>query len=309
MSKLTSAHLRIDGLSKSFPDRRVFTDISFAVPHDDRVGIIGENGSGKTTLLRVIAGELAADTGSIETFQPAGNGLTVGLLHQQPPFAGTMSIHQVLEASVAHLRAATDDIDATAQVLAASPHQQKIIDEYAAALEKAERLGAWDTDARIEQTIDGLGLADITRETRLDQLSGGQTARLALASLLLTAPEVLLLDEPTNHLDENGVNYLSRVVSHWHGPVLVVSHDRAFLDQTIVSLLDLDPAPRPHTFGESEGDLATIGTTRFTGTYSDYLQFRHHARQRWQQQYDNEQAELRRLRAAVDQHQVVGHTD
>lgn len=309
MSKLSSAHLRIDGLSKSFPNRRVFTDISFAVPHDDRVGIIGENGSGKTTLLRIIAGELSADTGNIETFQPAGSGLTVGLLHQQPPFPNTTSIHQVLENSVAHLRAATNEVDAAAHVLAETPHHQKNIDDYAAALEEAERLGAWDTDARIEQTIDGLGLADIARETRLDQLSGGQVARLALASLLLTAPEVLLLDEPTNHLDDKGVNYLSKVVSGWHGPVLVVSHDRAFLDQTIVSLLDLDPAPRPRTLDEAEDDLATNGVTRFTGTYSDYLQFRRETRQRWKQQYDDEQAELRRLRAAVNQHQVVGHTN
>src|SRR5699024_9071137 len=132
LSKLSSAHLRIDGLSKSFPNRRVFTDISFAVPHDDRVDIIVENGSCKTTLLRMISGELSADAGNIETFQPAGNGLTVGLLHQQPPFPNTTSIHQVLENSVAHLRAATHQVGVAAQALAESPHHQKIIDDYAA---------------------------------------------------------------------------------------------------------------------------------------------------------------------------------
>lgn len=130
-----------------------------------------------------------------------------------------------------------------------------------------------------------------------------------LASLLLSAPEVLLLDEPTNHLDDHGVDFLSSVVSNWHGPVLIASHDRAFLDQTVVSLLDLDPAPRPYALGEASDDLATMGVTRFTGTYSDYAQFKQDARQRWQQQHEEEQAELHRLRAAVDHNQVVGHTD
>src|SRR5699024_7160839 len=117
------------------------------------------------------------------------------------------------------------------------------------------------------------------------------------------------LAAPTNHLADKGVNYLSKVGSGWHGPVLVVSHDRAILDQTIVSLLGLDPAPRPHTLDDAKHALATLGVTRFTGTYSDYLLFRREARQRWKQQYDDEQAELRRLRAAVNQHQVVGHTN
>lgn len=90
---------------------------------------------------------------------------------------------------------------------------------------------------------------------------------------------------------------------------LIASHDRAFLDQTVVSLLDLDPAPRPHALGETHDDLSTMGVTRFTGSYSDYVRFKQDARQRWQQQYEEEQAELRRLRAAVDRNQVVGHTD
>ena len=307
-SSTAFSHLRVDGLSKSFPDRRVFTNISFSVPHHDRVGIIGENGSGKTTLLRVLAGELTPDAGTVDTFTNSGGQLHIGLLHQEPQFPVTMRITEVLETSVARLRAVEAEVDAAAQALAARPDQASV-DRYTVALEAAERLGVWDTASRIESTMAGLGLGELDRGKTIQQLSGGQRARLAMASLLLRTPDVLLLDEPTNHLDDRALEYLVRVISTWHGPVVIVSHDRAFLDNTVVSILDLDPAPRPLTDDTSDDALHSSGVTRFTGTYTDYVQDQHDARQRWQHQYDQEQAELRRLRAAVDDNQVVGHSD
>lgn len=302
------SHLRVDGLSKSFPDRRVFTNISFSVPHHDRVGIIGENGSGKTTLLRVLAGELTPDAGTVDTFTSSGGTLHIGLLHQEPQFPATMRITEVLEASVARLREVEAEVDAAAQALAASP-DQRVVDRYTVALEAAELLGVWDTTTRIESTMAGLGLSELNRAKTIQQLSGGQRARLAMASLLLRTPDVLLLDEPTNHLDDRALEYLTRVISTWHGPVVIVSHDRAFLDDSVVSILDLDPAPRPQAADTSDDALLSIGVTRFTGTYTDYVQDQRDARQRWQNQYDQEQSELRRLRAAVDENQAVGHSD
>lgn len=308
MSK-NSAHLSVDGISKTFPDRRVFTDITFAVPYRDRMGIIGENGSGKTTLLQVLAGELEPDAGTVKVFTAHDTPHPVGLLHQEPPFDATMTVAQALGASVAHLRQAEADVHTAAEALADGPHDQAVVDRYTKALDRAEHLGVWDIDARTETTIDGLGLKTVNREHTIGALSGGQRARLAMASLLLSAPEVLLLDEPTNHLDDAAIRYLGTVIANWHGPVLLVSHDRAFLDETVLSILDLDPAPQPHTLGAVEDELTTLGVTRFTGTYSDYLQARHDARQRWQHEYAEEQAQLKRLRAAVDEHQVVGHED
>lgn len=308
-SSTAFAHLRIDGLSKSFPDRRVFTNISFSVPYHDRVGIIGENGSGKTTLLRILAGELAPDAGVIETFTVHGDPMHIGLLRQEPQFPDHLSVAELLEASVSRLRTAEIELDETAQALAASPENPKVLDRYAAALEAAERLGVWDIEARIEATMHGLGLEELGRDQPLAQLSGGQRARLAMASLLLSTPDVLLLDEPTNHLDDRAIEYLAHVITTWHGPVVIVSHDRAFLDATVVSILDLDPAPQPHARNDADEPLHTIGATRFTGTYTDYLRAQHEARQRWQHQYDREQAELKRLRAAVQDNQMVGHSD
>jgi macrolide transport system ATP-binding/permease protein len=296
-------------LSKSFSGRRVFTDISFTVPHNDCVGVIGENGAGKSTLLRILAGDVPADAGHVEIFQHDTAEPVIGLLSQQPSFAASMTLGDVVSTAVAPLRAAIREVGDAAQALAESLNQEAATARYAKALEHAEGLNAWDVEAHVSRVISGLGLADVEASAPVGQLSGGQTARLALASLLLSAPDVLLLDEPTNHLDDNGVDFLSGLVSTWRGPVIIASHDRAFLDQTVRSLIDLDPAPQPHQLNDADEQLIPRGITRFTGSYSEYIQYRRDARRRWQDQYDQEQAQLRRLRAAVDQNQVVGHVD
>jgi len=308
-SRTVFSHLRVDGLSKSFADRRVFTDISFAVASDDCVGVIGENGAGKSTLLHILAGHEPADAGQVEIFSQDTDQPAVGVLSQQPNFATSQTLGEVLETAVAPLRAAIREVDDAAQALAEYPHLEAAMVRYTEALDRAERCAAWDVDAHVNRMIAGLGLSAVDASTSVGQLSGGQAARLALASVLLSAPDVLLLDEPTNHLDDHGVEFLSGLVSTWRGPVLIASHDRAFLDHTVRSLIDLDPAPQPHRLHEAQEPLVTSGVTRFTGTYSDYVQYRRDARRRWQDQYNQEQAQLRRLRAAVDEHQVVGHTD
>lgn len=313
-SSLTSAgsHLRVDGLSFSYADRRVLTDISFVVPAGDRVGLIGENGSGKSTLLRAVAGVLEPDTGAVTINAPHDEKPTIGLLHQEPPFSATETIEQSLQTAVAKPRRAGSEVDALAVALANNPNDPAIADAYAGALEKAERLGAWEIDARISAVLTGLGLGYIDRERLTGSLSGGQRARLALAWLLLNKPDVLLLDEPTNHLDDAATSFLVSALKEWRGPLLVASHDRAFLDEAITSLLDLDPSPIPQAVVgavNSEGGTSGIGVTRFTGRYSEYLVERAALRKGWEQQYQEEQAEIARLRREVSRQQVVGHSN
>lgn len=307
-----AAHLRLDGISIAFAGRRVLTDVSFAVPAGDRTGLIGENGSGKTTLLRIIAGLTRPDTGTVSATAPGGRAPRIGLLHQEPPFPATASIAQALESAVAPLRTSADAVDAAARALAAAPDDQHAARRYTEALETAERLAVWEVDARIDAMTAGLGLGDLPRDRQTGWLSGGQRSRLALAWLLLSAPDVLLLDEPTNHLDDAATEHLRGVLSTWTGPVLVASHDRAFLDEAVTSLVDLDPVPIPHAVAGplvGDGDGTGIGITRFTGAYTDYLHARMDARERWERQYRDEQAELKRLRSAVGENQSVGHRD
>ncbi|MEO9246855.1 ABC-F family ATP-binding cassette domain-containing protein [Citricoccus nitrophenolicus] len=333
-----AAHLSLDGVSKSFPDRRVLTDVSFTVSSGERACLIGENGTGKSTLLRLIAGLDRDHSGTV-----AAPG-TVGLFHQQPPFALDHSVEEVLDEATAPVRAVAQEVAWLAEALAdtgtpgptpaptpgaprTSEHlptsaslatADDVATAYDRALAEALRTEAWDVDQQVDRIVDGLDLDRIPRDRPAAQLSGGQLSRLSLAWLLLRRPDTLLLDEPTNHLDARGTALLVDLLADWSGPVLIASHDRAFLDETATTLLDLDPAPRPHahvrdaTDGDPAGGPGTgagFGVTRFGGRYSEYLLHRVEERERWERRYRDEQTELRRLRQQVADSHTVGHAD
>lgn len=307
----TAAHIRVSGISASYGSHRVLTDISFSVTAGDPTGLIGENGSGKSTLLRIMAGLHAPDTGEVRAVGP-DDSLRVGLLHQEPPFAPHDTVAQAVESAVRTVRDAASVVDRAADALARAPEDESAATAYAAALDTAERIGAWDVDTRIDVTLGGLGLGGVDRDRPTGALSGGQRSRLSLAWLLLSTPDVLLLDEPTNHLDDAATDFLRATLRSWHGPVLLASHDRAFLDTAVTSLVDLDPAPRPHAVTSDlvgDGTGTGIGVTRFGGTYSQYVLARMDARERWERTYRDEQAQLKKLRAAVREQQTVGHSD
>ncbi len=307
-----SAHLRAEGISVSFADRRVLTDISFTVAAGERAAIIGENGTGKSTLLRVLAGLLTPDAGDVRAAAPAVGAPRIGLLHQEPPFAAESSVAEVLEDAIVPVRAAEHALEETAAELAVHPADERVQARYSRALDTAEQLGVWDISSRIDATLDGLGVDSIWRTRAAGTLSGGQQARLSLAWLLLNSPDFLLLDEPTNHLDDDAIVYLRTVLSQWRGPVVFASHDRAFLDDSATTLIDLDPSPLAESVAGplTQGGFGSgIGVTRFTGNYTDYLRERMDAQQRWWAQYRDEQRELKRLRATQRDSHTVGHED
>lgn len=301
------AHLHVDGVSKSYPDRRVLTNVSFSVSAGQRAALIGENGTGKSTLLRVAAGLEAPDAGQI--FAPG----TVGFFHQQPPFSLDFSINEVLADAASPLHALAAAVTHAGEALAESPDDNALASRLSAALDEAERAGVWDLDHRTDELVDGLGIASLPRDRRAKELSGGQLARLSLAWVLLRRPETLLLDEPTNHLDDRGAALLTRILGEWPGPVLFASHDRAFLDETVTDLIDLDPRPVPHRMARRLTDIADsgagLGVTRFTGTYSQYVLARADEQERWAAQYAAQQEELTRLRAQVETNHQVGHSN
>ena len=307
----STAHLLIDGVSASFGHRRVLTDVTFAVPAGERIGLIGENGSGKSTLLRIVAGELRSQGGAVSVNAPGGHTARIGLLRQETLPPDQASVGDVLETAVEPIRAAACAVERAAAAVAAADDDNAAV-TLTAALENAERLDAWGLDARIESTLSGLGLGQVELSDSAASLSGGQQARLALAAMLLSEPDVLLLDEPTNHLDDDAAAHLVEQLLRRRSPVLFASHDRAFLDEVATGLVDLDPAPLPHADAGAlvqDGDGSGIGVTRYTGAYSDYVQARADARIRWERQYSEEQAQLRRLRASVKDQQTVGHED
>ena len=305
-----AAHLSVDGVSKSFPDRRVLTDVSFTVSSGERACLIGENGTGKSTLLRLIAG-LDDDHGGTVTVPGA-----IGLFHQQPPFGLESTVEQVLDEATAPLRAVANEVTRLAEALA-EDSVAEVATAYDSALAEAIRTGAWTVGQQVDRLVEGLDLAHIPEDRRTAELSGGQLW-LSLAWLLLRRPDTLLLDEPTNHLDARGTALLVELLAAWSGPVLIASHDRTFLDETATTLLDLDPAPHPHARvrdaaeGSASGGPGTgagFGVTRFGGRYSEYLLHRIEERERWERRYRNEQAELKRLRQQVAENHTVGHAD
>lgn len=307
-----AAHLALDGVSFSYPDsdpdRPVLTDVSFAVPAGVPTGVIGENGSGKSTLLRIVGGLLTPDAGAVTVSAPGGGAVRVGVLHQQVPFAPVQPVRVVLEDAVARVQAAEEGVARAAEALAEDPAAPGAALAYDEALAQAERLQAWQVGPRIETTLAGLGLADLPRERPTRELSGGQRARLGLAALLLSTPDVLVLDEPTNHLDAAAAAHLSGVLREWPGPVLLASHDRAFLDDAVRALVDLDPGAAPVGDDPADGHAAR-GVVRHTGTFTEHLGNRRAARERWERRYREEQEELRALRQQARTDHRVGNPE
>ncbi|TFV97065.1 ABC-F family ATP-binding cassette domain-containing protein [Leifsonia flava] len=284
-----SDHLRLDGVSRSYGERRVLSDVGFSVGRGQRVGLIGENGAGKSTLLRIIAGVEAPDHGVIT--RP----LRTGILWQEVPFRPSDTVEDVFEDALAEVRAIERELDDAASALAHDPESPAAPERYAAALAAAERADIWGADARRDVLRDGLGVSALQLDRRLDEVSGGQRSRVALAALLLRRPDALLLDEPTNHLDDSAAEFLERQLRDWAGPVLFASHDRAFLDAVATGLVDLDAARAPH----ADSHASTASVTVFGGRFSEYLEHKASERDRWERQYADEQEELGRLRHAV----------
>ncbi|EWS81014.1 ABC transporter ATP-binding protein [Brachybacterium phenoliresistens] len=288
----TPLHLRADGVSVSFGDRRVLTDITLSVPAQRPTGLLGENGSGKSTLLRVLAGRLRPDAGSVAVPGP------IGLLDQEIPFPPETTVAQVIADALESARRLERELQAAGDALVDGDAAAAAV--YDDVLARAVLADVWGAPARAEQVMTGLALQDVDRSRRLDEVSGGQRGRLALARLLIARPTTLLLDEPTNHLDDDGAAFLTGMLAEHPGPVLVASHDRAFLDDATRVQLDLDPAPSPL-------DAEPGGVTAYEGGFSDYLLARYDARDRWARQHRDEQEELDRLRVQVRESHSVGH--
>ena len=221
-----SVVLQVNTLTKSVGDRILFGDITFGVEEGDKIGLIAKNGTGKTSLLRVLAGVDSADGGEV-VFR---NGLRIGLLEQDSDLDGSMT---VLEAAFARRTPETDAVMEYEKALANGD-----ADAVTAASERMESLHAWDYEDRMKQMLTQLRLTDLGQ--RVSTLSGGQQKRLRLARLLLDSPEFLILDEPTNHLDISTIEWLESYLSRAKVTLLMVTHDRYFLDRVCNRILEID---------------------------------------------------------------------
>ena len=280
--------LRADGLSHSYGDRAVITDLSLTVTAGQRIGLLGENGSGKSTLLRLLAGVEPVERGVVT--RPA----RTALLAQEVSVDPDAPLVEIVERAITALRALEQQLQSAADALGAAgsdPRAREAADaRYARALQEAEGAELWTLDARRDELLDGLGVGALALDRPVASVSGGQRSRVALAALLLARPDALLLDEPTNHLDDSAVDFLTGVLRRWRGSVIFASHDRAFLDEVATGLLDIDPSP---------GAAGSTGATRYGGSYTEYLAAKTAERSRWEARFAAEELELVRLEESV----------
>ena len=261
--------LTLTNLGQSYGDFDVFLGITASIPNDGKVGLVGPNGIGKTTLLRILAGLDFASSGGVHVAQ----GTRIGYLRQEAMeafsgrdntvYAEMLSVFgeiKVQEANLHDLEARMAGGDASAELLAA----------YSAAQQAFELAGGYEYELRIDQVLHGLGFDKVDWDTPLGRLSGGQKTRALLARLLLERPDLLILDEPTNHLDVEAIEWLENMLRTWSGALLVVSHDRYFLD-TVVDRI---------------WEMSRHGIETYRGNYSAYVQQRHERWERREAEFD-----------------------
>lgn len=223
---MATSYLQIENLTKSYGDRMLFSDVTFGVYEGDKIGIIAKNGTGKSTLLNIIAGNESPDSGNV-IFR---NGLRVGILEQSPRFApGASIIEACLQEDSPICRAISryekDLVSGNENELNESIH---IMDS----------LGGWEYEDRVKQLLTQLGITDLTAST--EHLSGGQAKRIAIANVILREPELIILDEPTNHLDIQIIEWLEDYLRKSRVTLLMVTHDRYFLDRVTNKIIEID---------------------------------------------------------------------
>ena len=272
--------LSVSNLSKSFGVDLILKDVSFNLNPGERLGLVGPNGSGKTTLLRILTREELPDTGSVHYDPPS---LQVGYLPQGLAPAAEETIGSFLARLDGDLDELTTRLENLASALAEAPDQPQLQQAYDQLLVQIER--AAGAASRRPAALAALGLGHLPLDTPASILSGGQKTRLALAGVLLASPKLLLLDEPTNHLDLKMLEWLEDWLLAFQGAVLVVSHDRAFLDRIATGILEIDPQ--------------THSLQSYAGNYTAYLEAKLAEHERQWQAYHEQQEEAARLRRAA----------
>lgn len=272
--------LKVQNISKSFGVDLVISQISFTLNAGERLALVGPNGCGKTTLIRILMGLEKADSGAV-LFDPSD--LRVGYLPQGFEFEWDETVEGFINRMEGDLEGLSERLETLAMSLGDDPDQPEILDEYDTVLAQLQIVS--ETAGRGPGVLAALGLGDIPPDTPAAILSGGQKTRLALAGALLSNPQLLLLDEPTNHLDIAMLEWLEEWLNSFQGAVLLVSHDRAFLDGVATSILEIDQFTH-------HGRI-------YEGNYQAYLEQKHSERDLQWEAYNDQLEEIGRLRAAA----------
>src|SRR5438105_6057444 len=270
--------LSIIQVSKFYGAERIFDGVSFQINEDDRIGLVGPNGAGKSTLLNILARREEPDEGSVALARNA----RIGYLPQVVDFHPENTLREEMLTVFAEVRAWEDELNELALALAAPEAQvditlhEQLLQRYADLQVRFEHAGGYTYENRVDQVLDGLGFTREQQQSPVFQLSGGQQTRAALGKLLLQEPDLLLLDEPTNHLDLKALEWLETYLINWKGAMVVVAHDRYFLDKVVSRTIE----------------MAFARIEEYPGNYTKYLCLREERMERRLREYEAQQAHI-----------------
>ncbi len=265
---ILSAH----NVAKAYGADDIFQNVSVDIPQGARIALVGSNGIGKTTLLRVLMKHEDPSAGTVSHMK----GLTIGYLPQRPELSADRTLWDEMMTAFAELRAREARLAALTEEMSATTGDalDALIARYGQLEQQFEAEGGYTYETRTRQVLQGLGFAADDYQMPLTHLSGGQQTRALLARLLLESPDLLLLDEPTNHLDINAIEWLESFLNAWTGALVVVSHDRYFMDHVVTTIWE----------------MAWNRTEVYRGNYSHYLQQRAERHDRLRKEYETQQA-------------------
>ncbi|WP_047979534.1 ABC-F family ATP-binding cassette domain-containing protein [Ornithinibacillus contaminans] len=285
--------MQVNDISKSFGAEEILANIKLEIKDKDRIAIVGRNGAGKSTLLKIMAGEMSHDTGDI--IRPKD--LTLGYLSQHTGLESVNTIwEEMLEVfqnlisqekklrSLEARMAQTDQLDPDVAA--------KLLEEYDRLQVQFETSGGYSYESEIKTVLAGLNFLDYDDQTPINELSGGQKTRLALGKLLLKKPSLLILDEPTNHLDIETLSWLEKYLTSYPGAVVIVSHDRYFLDKTVSIVYE----------------ISRHRTKKYHGTYSDFLTQKALNYEQEMKEFDKQQTEIKKLEDFIQRNIVRAST-
>ncbi|WP_270165935.1 ABC-F family ATP-binding cassette domain-containing protein [Paenibacillus sp. SYP-B4298] len=286
--------LQVSDLSKSYSVNAVLSHISFQIQPRDRIGLVGVNGAGKSTLLKIIAGELTADSGTIYKAKET----RLGYLAQNSGLQSSRSIIEEMREVFADLIQTERELRELEQQIADpalhddEQRYNEVLTRYAARTDWFKEHGGFEMETKIRSVLHGMGFGAFDPATIISTLSGGQKTRLALARILLQEPDLLMLDEPTNYLDIPTLTWLEDYLRGYSGAVLVVSHDRFFLDALTTAIVEIE----------------RHAAKRYTGNYSRYIEIKASEYEAAMKQYEKQQDEIARMEDFIQKNLVRAST-